>query len=124
MTAGSRQVNPKILDKPSLKIFLLILLRILNHRKIVGESMSPLLSHGDLLIYRSINLKLKEGQIVVFNHPNEKNRLIVKRIHNIKNTGVDVRGDNQSASIDSRQFGLIGKSSILGIVEKVIKHNK
>lgn len=43
-------------------------------------------------------------------------REIIKRIQNIKNEQIFVVGDNQSLSIDSRSFGPIDKSDIIGKV--------
>ncbi len=88
--------------------------------------MYPTLLDGDLIIYKPINLlrniELTTGAIVVIRSPLNNNDLIIKRIHKTTNTGLDIRGDNASVSIDSRQFGLIHINNLYGLVEKIIKN--
>ncbi len=86
--------------------------------------MEPSLKEGDLIIYIPLNKrKLKEikpGDIVISNHPLEKTKRIIKRIFKENINGVDIRGDNESNSIDSRHFGLIDKQSIVGILDFIL----
>ena len=119
---GSQQVDRQISKDLSLKIFLLLLFRIVRHLRVVGSSMKPSVNDGDLVVYRPISSSLKEGQIVVIKHPEKKSKLIIKRIHEMNLHGVDVRGDNHSLSVDSRQFGLISRDLIIGVVENVISN--
>ncbi len=120
MTIGLQQVSPEVIKKPNLKIFLSLILRISRHLRVVGDSMLPTINDGDLIIYKPINCTLKEGQIVVLNSPQKINTLLIKRVHIINYLGVDLRGDNEFSSIDSRHFGLISQKEIIGVVEKVI----
>ena len=88
--------------------------------------MQPSIFEGDIVIYKPIDLKtllLKPGTIVVVKHPEHRNKLILKRIHEIKSRGIDVRGDNNFFSEDSRQFGLISRDLIIGVVENVIRND-
>ena len=88
--------------------------------------MLPTLREGDLVIYRP----LKEGDkqslqdcIVVAKDPLDQNNLIVKRVHREEHLGIELRGDNQLKSIDSRQFGLVNRTRLCGIVEQIISKN-
>ncbi len=85
--------------------------------------MEPTLYEGDVVIYRPINYcesTPKEGSIVVADHPLDPQTLIIKRLHQKNALGLELRGDNEKSSIDSRQFGLVSHSQIRGIVEKII----
>ena len=77
--------------------------------------------------------RIKEPQIgdmVVFNSPNDNNILLVKRITKINSNTINlhgqkqkvyfVEGDNKDNSIDSRSFGYISESSIVGKVNRVL----
>ncbi len=84
--------------------------------------MNPTLKEGDLIIYRPFkknNHVLSEGLLVIINHPLKEKTLIVKRISKISDEAIEVIGDNQAKSIDSRQFGKIHSNKIEGIVEKI-----
>ena len=84
--------------------------------------MNPTLKEGDLIIYKPFKDKkhsLSEGLVVVVEHPLRKKTLLIKRISKITALAVEVIGDNESKSIDSRQFGEIQKNKIKGIVETI-----
>ncbi len=85
--------------------------------------MLPTINKGDLIIYKPFKYHqdlLIEGLVVVVKHPLKKESLIVKRISKINSSNVEILGDNESISIDSRQFGQINKKEIKGIVETII----
>ena len=84
--------------------------------------MLPNLFEGDLIIYRSIKIKdlpLNKGLLVVTRHPLDQNSLLIKRVYKSYSYGVEVRGDNEPESIDSRQFGIINNEYLEGIVEEI-----
>ncbi len=88
--------------------------------------MQPTIYEGDIVIFHPLetfNKPLSEGLIVIANHPLKKEMQIIKRINNISNYGFELLGDNPESSIDSRQFGLIPKHLIKGIVENIISSN-
>jgi len=71
----------------------------------------------------------KVGDVIAFTHvitddldgrpnrqPTSDNKVFIKRIKSINSDGIEVSGDNKTDSLDSRQFGLIQKSNILGKV--------
>ena len=85
--------------------------------------MSPTINQGDLVIYKPYNQVKSDlyiGNIVVAKHPIELNKLIIKRISKIEINGVQLIGDNQTSSNDSRHFGLINYEKLIGIVERII----
>jgi signal peptidase I len=86
---------------------------LLTHLKISGHSMEPTILDGQSILASSITFlfsKLKTGDIVVFE---SKNKLIVKRVKEIKGNLILVGGDNSS---DSKDFGWIGIKEIKGKV--------
>lgn len=57
--------------------------------------------------------KIHEGDVVVIKH---NDREMVKRIQNVHDQEYFVEGDNKKESTDSRHFGPIDQSQILGKV--------
>ncbi len=85
--------------------------------------MEPSLSHGDFVLYSKISNDSSsslEGKIVVIKSPIKGEKLIIKRVFKETLYGIDVRGDNSGESTDSRQFGLLAKSQLYGIIENKI----
>ena len=75
-----------------------------------GESMRPALEPGDRLLV--VRLAPRVGDVVAFDHAG---RRMVKRVAAITSDGeVTVRGDNAAASTDSRAFGPVARSAIVG----------
>tara|TARA_Y100001968_G_C19367091_1_gene723110 strand:- start:898 stop:1197 length:300 start_codon:yes stop_codon:yes gene_type:complete len=87
--------------------------------------MEPSLFNGDLVVYKPINrksiYKLNKGSIIIFKCPINRKDLFIKRLYKLTNKGLELRGDNQAESIDSRHFGLINKLNIIGLVEYTIR---
>tara|TARA_Y100001968_G_scaffold232944_1_gene215785 strand:+ start:7619 stop:7906 length:288 start_codon:yes stop_codon:yes gene_type:complete len=85
--------------------------------------MEPLMRSGDLVIYRPLRSSkefLREGSIVIANHPNISNKLIIKRIQKKTVSGFFLIGENKDFSSDSRSFGLVSSQNIVGIAENLI----
>ena len=122
MTAGLRQADKSLFQKPDLFTLLTLIIGYRQHLRVVGNSMKGVMSEGDLITYKRINinnLDLEIGDIVVAFHPKIKNKLIVKRIYSIHKNKFDLRGDNFLFSTDSRDWGLIELDLIVGKVEKI-----
>ena len=122
MTAGLRQADKSLSQKPDLITFLTLIIGYRQYLRVVGNSMEEILSEGDLITYKKINpknLNLKIGDIVVALHPKIKRKLIIKRIYRIYQNKFDLRGDNFLSSTDSREWGLIELDLIVGKVEKI-----
>ena len=88
--------------------------------------MSPSINDGDIVIYKPLDNNLIKvtsfpiGSIVVAISPLKERVLIIKRVHKISHSGLDLRGDNLESSIDSRHFGFINIEDLYGSVEKII----
>ena len=122
MTAGLRQADKSLYQKPDLLTLLTLFIGYRQHLRVVGNSMHGSLSEGDLIVYKKINpknLDLEVGDLVVAYHPKIKSKLIIKRIYRLYQNKFDLRGDNFLSSTDSRTFGLIKLDLIVGKVEKV-----
>ena len=88
--------------------------------------MEPVLNNGDFVIYipiKAYNSSLSRETIVIAKHPNISNKLIIKRIKEIKNNGYFLLGENKHSSSDSRHFGLINHKKVIGIAEYRINLN-
>ncbi len=123
MIHGLQQVNTKFKINRLLIALLLIPIGLRKHCRVFGDSMIPTLYEGDLLIYKPFDHKfsqLKIGDLIILSLPNEEDILIVKRIFSIKPNLIEVRGDNESDSIDSREFGPINYKQIQGIVQHIV----
>ena len=66
--------------------------------------MIPSLAPGDRLVVVKLG-KVRSGDLVALKDPGEPGRLLVKRVASVGASGIEVRGDNQVASRDSRSFG-------------------
>ena len=110
-------------NRPFLHSLLLLITGLRRLCLVAGDSMLPSLHEGDVVIYKPINTEkvfVQEGEIVVAKHPLEPHNLIIKRVQGNSPYGLDLRGDNCSSSIDSRQFGIVSNQFLIGIVEDVI----
>ena len=86
---------------------------MISIKRVVGDSMMPTLKDGQLVVV-SYFTKPRVGHVVVaIMHKRE----VIKRIACIHhNWQVDLRGDNPSASTDSRTHGTIPLRNIQGVV--------
>ncbi len=83
--------------------------------------MAPAFRAGDRLLVNRlayIRHRPRIGDAVVFRDPGDRRRLLLKRVARTPEgngaTGVYVLGDNTSESRDSRHFGAIERSRIIG----------
>ncbi len=79
--------------------------------------MLPTLKPGQDVLVWCWFLKLKIGDLVVFNRGGKE---MIKRIHLYHGRSIFVLGDNRKESTDSRSFGWVDKSEIIG---KVVSFN-
>jgi nickel-type superoxide dismutase maturation protease len=80
-----------------------------------GRSMEPTLADGDrLIVVRS--QQPRPGSIVAVRDPRQPDRLLVKRVVSERCGLVDVRGDQPEHSTDSRSFGPVARSAVVGRV--------
>lgn len=83
-------------------------------RRIVGNSMHPTLKQGDIVFVRKIHHMHVQSNDVVIAIINGKE--VIKRVGLIKNGKIFLIGDNKAASTDSRTFGLVPCTKVLGKV--------
>jgi len=83
---------------------------------VAGRSMEPTFRDGDWLLVRSVERPPRPGEVVVARDPRRPERLIVKRVLDVADGGVTVRGDHPdpAESTDSRQYGPIPAAAIVG----------
>jgi nickel-type superoxide dismutase maturation protease len=87
-----------------------------------GNSMNPTFNDGDWLLFSPIrNLGSKQlpslvGKVVVIERESYPGIHFIKRVTKIVDQGLWVEGDNQTASTDSRQWGAINPSEVVGKV--------
>lgn len=87
--------------------------RLVLLRRIVGDSMTPTLKNGQLIIATGIFQKLVPGNVVVFRHNHIEK---VKRLKVINKQEIYLEGDNLLESTDSRSFGWLNISQVVGKV--------
>jgi nickel-type superoxide dismutase maturation protease len=90
---------------------------VLRPRRVVveGRSMEPTLAPGDRLLVRRAR-RVRAGDVVAVRDPRGARRVLVKRVSAVLDDEIVVRGDNPSASTDSRTFGPVPASAVLGRV--------
>ena len=87
-----------------------------------GESMSPTFNDGDWLLFRPIyarntkHLPSLVGKVIVIERESYPGIHLIKRVTKIVDQGLWVEGDNQAASTDSRQWGVITSTELVGVV--------
>jgi nickel-type superoxide dismutase maturation protease len=94
--------------------------RAVHRVEVVGPSMEPALSAGDRLVVLSLPWGPQPwpepGTVVAVRDPRHPERILIKRVaalHRGQGT-VEVSGDHAAASTDSRTFGPLPRSSIVG----------
>ena len=81
-------------------------------RRVVGSSMQPTLSAGQVVIGSKI-IKPRIGSIIIFTHLGREK---IKRISAIRGQDVTVVGDNRQESDDSRSLGPINTSDVKAVI--------
>jgi mitochondrial inner membrane protease subunit 1 len=88
--------------------------------EVAGTSMSPALEPGDrLLVVGTVWTRFlwpRPGDVVAVRDPRHPGRTLVKRVAAIDRARatIDVLGDAREASTDSRHFGPLPRSSVVG----------
>lgn len=99
---------------------ILWLLRRRRRFRVTGPSMLPLLKPGQEVLLNPYAYRQQLPQpddIVVARHPQKPHLWLVKRVQFVEADGrCYLKGDNITASTDSRQLGLIAATELLGQV--------
>lgn len=85
----------------------------LTRVRIVGPSMEPTLRNGEWWLVRRTS-RVGVGDVVLLTHPRRPDLHVVKRIAQAREDGWWVLGDNPGVSDDSRQFGAVPTSAVVG----------
>ena len=112
--------NRKTIPSSSLYELLLLFLRRRRRFRVVERSMLPTLKPGDEILV-DIHAYQKRpptvGELVVASHPNKPDFLLIKRVQQVNSVGSTyLIGDNLSESTDSRHWGWIPLTQLLGPV--------
>jgi len=86
--------------------------------QIKGNSMVPIFRNNDIILINRLAYVFrspKENDVIVLRDP-RNGREILKRIVKVNNSAYFVEGDNKKESTDSREFGPITKTAIIGRV--------
>lgn len=79
-------------------------------RRVEGQSMAPTLRHGQIIVVGNPS-SIQVGTVVVISHNNIDK---VKRVTQIKKDQIYITGDNIAQSTDSRSFGWIDRTAVVG----------
>jgi nickel-type superoxide dismutase maturation protease len=92
----------------------------LRRLRVSGESMVPTLWPDDrVVVLRGLGPlrpAVRPGDLVAVVDPRDPGRIMVKRVAGVDGGLVEVRGDNEAASTDSRHFGPVAAAAVLGRV--------
>jgi nickel-type superoxide dismutase maturation protease len=81
-------------------------------RRVEGMSMTPSYPHGKLVFAWRLR-KPKVGDVVIIKHHHLE---LIKRVDKMDDQKVFVLGDNPEESTDSRHYGWLPASAIMGVV--------
>jgi nickel-type superoxide dismutase maturation protease len=81
-----------------------------------GSSMAPTYLPGERLTALRRWRRVRPGDVVVVRDPRGVDRWLLKRCVARFGSRLDLRGDNSSASTDSREFGLVPSQEVGWIV--------
>jgi nickel-type superoxide dismutase maturation protease len=96
--------------------FVVALWRLLYTRlEVDGLSMVPEYAPGDRVVVRKTS-QVAVGDVVAVRDPDDPERYLVKRVVALEHRAVRVEGDNTGASRDSRHFGPVPTSLVVGRV--------
>lgn len=81
---------------------------------VAGHSMEPALREGDWLFVLPPRRQPRVGEVVVLRDPRDSTRLLLKRVAAVRDGEVTVMGDRRDHSTDSRYFGDVPLSDVVG----------
>jgi nickel-type superoxide dismutase maturation protease len=118
--AGAAVVVSLVTAAAAVAVGVAALRRSVHRIEVVGWSMAPTLQPGDRLVVVRVPWSPtpwpSPGQIVALTDPREPRRVLVKRVGaiHVRDGTLEVAGDRPEASTDSRTFGPVPRSSIVG----------
>lgn len=78
-------------------------------RRVIGESMTPALPPGRLVIAWRLFWRTRPGDVVIVSHQGLEK---IKRVQKTQQGKLFVVGDNKSQSTDSRNFGWLTRKQV------------
>ena len=86
--------------------------------EVTGDSMLPTLRPGDrvLLVGSVRHRRSRVGELVAARDPRQPSRVLIKRVAGVRPDGLLLHGDNPDGSTDSREFGTVPPSLVVGRV--------
>lgn len=81
---------------------------------VAGHSMEPALREGDRLFVLPPRRQPRIGEVVVVRDPRDTTRLLLKRVAAVRDGQVTVMGDRRDHSTDSRYFGDVPLTDVVG----------
>ena len=78
-------------------------------RRVAGQSMSPSLPGGKIIVARTLFCSMKPSDVVIVFHGGLEK---IKRVSKIDGKNIYILGDNPSSSTDSRDFGWISSDKV------------
>jgi nickel-type superoxide dismutase maturation protease len=96
--------------------------RCVRRVEVAGSSMVPALAPGDRLVVLRLPGRRQPwpapGSVVAVRDPTVADRVLVKRVSSVDRAAgvLEVLGDARDASTDSRSFGVLPRSAIVGRV--------
>ena len=113
------------LPEPTLREWILWILRLRARRRVLGRSMLPTLEPSDLVLVdrRAYSRCMPTvGDVVVARHPSQEDVTLIKRVGSVEPDGtIYLLSDNPREGTDSRTFGAIDAASILGRVTSCVR---
>ncbi len=91
----------------------------LRRFRVEDDSMRPTLEPGDYVVVNRWAYRFRKpakGDLVVVRDPARWDRFLVKRIFDAHPTRIELVGDNEGRSRDSRTFGPIAFEAVVGKV--------
>ena len=118
MAQRGRRLRGMMLPAALAAAGVLLLARRSRRFAVEGRSMAPTLEPGDWLVVTPLPRwggGLRRGWLVVARRPDRPEVEVVKRVAAVgEDEAVTLLGDNPAASTDSRQFGAVPASAVVG----------
>ena len=91
---------------------------------VTGTSMAPTLSDGDRVFVVPEHGAPTQGAIVVAQHPQRTDTVLIKRVRSVAATTFAVGSDDPTAGTDSRHFGSLPHDHLIGPITGVWRSSR
>ncbi len=121
--AGRGAPPPLPRGVPAGQLLLLLLLGRRVRFAVRGDSMTPTLLDGDEVLvnpHAYTRRRPAVGDVVLVQHPLRSDVRALKRVAELRPQALWLLGDNPSGSTDSRSYGAVPDTKLLGRVERIL----